>query len=538
MPHPHELSPGLGLNSGQPPQTTIGQAPSNVQAASPAATTQSQAAPASQPRKGLTDPGFTFKDNPIAAIGLIMSSFAAGAKGQPNPAVQVLQQRRKNAALQQQNETKQLTASIAALKDFVEIAGKAPPEKLAIFTQQFGLMTGFDPELLNSVVSDPDTLKNLESLQGLNPILLNGRTTDDLRGLPKDVNQMRLLQEQTDNLNMGHVQAWLNAMLPIFKNPEGLPPEVQQAIAGLPINEETGKPVFTVPQLVQIMDAIGNEELQLERHEIGTLQRRQEVLGLPFGIETEESLTARAVAEAKGTRADKASLLTLEKDGEKQTFLARDVEGVRRALEEGFVESKSPLVDVSTKTTDQALAKEIVQLRKDRVAARGFLELLEATAKQLRAGGADIISVSGSVSKGLASLAAQGKSLAGKADLDFFDMPEGLFTPPDGSTSEQAAAFQSNMESLTIALARAAEPQARALTADDFRRAARRLGKSGDPQQIFAAFSEVAKDLVRSLDISFDEFLQEPSGLVVPDFGLGELSDAEKKELELLRKEQ
>ena len=161
---------------------------------------------------------------------------------------------------------------------------------------------------------------------------------------------------------------------------------------------------------------------------------------------------------------------------------------------------------------------------------------MEATFKQVQEGGADIVSFSGALSRGLASLTAQGRSISEKVGLEFFDGVEGLFTPPKGSTEEKAAAFQSNMESLTIALARAAEPLARALTADDFRRAARRLGKSGDPEQIRAAFTVVAADIVRKLDIGFDEFLGEPSGLTVPNFG-DALSPEELEELELLRED-
>ena len=97
-------------------------------------------------------------------------------------------------------------------------------------------------------------------------------------------------------------------------------------------------------------------------------------------------------------------------------------------------------------------------------------------------------------------------------------MPDNI--EPD---SAKAARIRSNLVSISLGMAKSAEGGR--LSDKDVDRQVRALGVSGDPEQMLAAFEEVAGREVRDLDNSFLEFIRdektgEParSGLEVPDF--------------------
>ena len=99
---------------------------------------------------------------------------------------------------------------------------------------------------------------------------------------------------------------------------------------------------------------------------------------------------------------------------------ASDRDKLSRLEGEGYVLPRAgQTININDRTKAKALAEVEVELRKKRVEVRSLLQGLDRVAKQVNEGGADVLSLSGSMSRFFATIKRQGVSIISKGGRRF-----------------------------------------------------------------------------------------------------------------------
>lgn len=251
-----------------------------------------------------------FKDNPIAALGLILSEVAAGLKGQPSP-VAALQARQTQQSL---HDIKLLKTAVEGLKTGIEIAKSLPPDQLDAFIKQYARnfenagIVDFG-ETLAAAVADknPERIaKIIEALEenaefvaivcGTNQACWIDYATDDKK--------IAFLNERTDAKNLETIPAKMGAIMDAlnafdvaeFSKTVDDPAGFEQELADLPRDQE-GNLSLTSKDFTTL-NGFMDKDVRLTPSELGTVKRNPEILRA-HGIVTAEEQKIEAGEAAK-----------------------------------------------------------------------------------------------------------------------------------------------------------------------------------------------------------------------------------------------
>lgn len=209
-----------------------------------------------------------FDDDPLGAIGLVLSNVAAGLQGQELPTSRL----RRDQLAQDESDLRRMQIGLQAAGEFARLAepldadGKA---KLADdFNRRFGEVAGFD---FNTLALTPTVEINdvLALAPGIDPSLLTAfRDPAALRDVLLDPKQRAVLEQQSDQKHFGAVETKVQAALDAIEQSQ---PGFLESVT----NAETGLVDLGVAELTQI-----NDQAQLFTPvELATLTRNMQAFG-------------------------------------------------------------------------------------------------------------------------------------------------------------------------------------------------------------------------------------------------------------------